>query len=213
MQEIQPDPYSSLRHAMARLQLEARGIRGPVLDVMARVPRHEFVPERYRSQAYEDRPLPIGNEQTISQPYIVALTVAALELGASQSILEVGTGSGYQTAVLCELAGHVYSIERHKKLAESAQENLVRLGYNNATIVHGDGSLGLPEYAPYNAIVVSAAARSIPRPLLDQLQEQGRMVIPVGPSDAQQLQLVRKIAGEVRIETLEDCRFVPLIAD
>lgn len=211
MQEIEPDPFSSLRHAMVRFQLAARGIKGPVLDVMGRVPRHEFVPQRYRSQAYEDRPLPIGNDQTISQPYIVALTVAALRLDASNSVLEVGTGSGYQTAVLCELAKHVYSVERHKELAESAHETLARLGCKNATIVHGDGSLGLPEYAPYDAIVVSAAARRIPPPLLDQLQEQGRMVIPVGPSEAQQLQLVCKIAGNVSIETLEDCRFVPLI--
>lgn len=198
---------------MALSQLAARGINDKLLLVaMARVPRHEFVPDRYREEAYEDRPLPIGKEQTISQPYIVAATIGALHLSGHSRVLEVGTGSGYQTAILAELSDHVYSIERHEDLAVSARAALERLEYRNITIITGDGCLGYAEHAPYDAIAVSAAAAQIPQPLLDQLAEGGRMVIPIGPADAQQLQLVNKVNGNLRIHVLENCRFVPLIA-
>lgn len=210
---IQSDPFFEKRQAMVQIQLAARGIQDArVLNAMARVPRHEFVSESYRDQSYEDRPLPIGKEQTISQPYIVAVTAAALNLSQSSRVLEVGTGSGYQTAILAQLASHVYSIERHQELALSAKGTLERLGYRNITVLVGDGSLGWANGAPYNAIAVSAATARIPQALLDQLHEDGRLVIPVGPRDTQQLQLVRKVNGNTHIQVLENCRFVPLIA-
>lgn len=197
---------------MVESQLRARGIRDErVLAAMFRVPRHEFVPEEYRDQAYEDHPIPIGEGQTLSQPYIVAVMLEALALESSDVVLEVGTGSGYQTALLAELTKQVYSVERHESLARAAQATLIRLGYTNVEIVLGDGSHGLPERAPFDAIVVSAAAPQIPPPLFEQLREGGRMVIPVGPAHAQELQLVRKQAGQPVVATLEGCRFVPLI--
>jgi protein-L-isoaspartate(D-aspartate) O-methyltransferase len=212
--ETHPDRFEAQRQGMVSLQLRGRGIRDErVLEAMARVPRHEFVPEGYRDQAYEDHPIPIGEGQTISQPYIVAVTLEALSLQPSEMVLEIGTGSGYQTAILAELTRHVYSIERHEPLARGAQAVLARLGYRNVTIVVGDGSRGLPEKAPFDAIVVSAAAPHIPVSLFEQLRESGRMVIPIGPPEAQELQLVRKQAGQPVIESLEGCRFVPLIGD
>jgi len=210
--EIHSDRFAAERQNMVGSQLRARGIRDErVLDAMARVPRHEFVAERYRDQAYEDHPIPIGEGQTVSQPYIVALMLETLLLEPSSSVLEIGTGSGYQTAVLAELAAHVYSVERHPQLAREAEATLARLGYNNVTILVGDGSQGLPTLAPFDAIVVSAAASQIPAPLFEQLREGGRMIIPVGPADAQELQLVRKAQGQPVIDRLEGCRFVPLI--
>ena len=209
--EIHPDRFTVERQNMVESQLSARGIRDPrVLDAMARVPRHEFVAERYRDQAYEDHPIPIGEGQTVSQPYIVALMLETLSLEASR-VLEIGTGSGYQTAVLAELCAHVFSIERHAQLAREAEAALVRLGYRNVTVIVGDGSQGLPEFAPFDGIVVSAAAPRIPSALFEQLQEGGRMIIPVGPAEAQELQLVRKLEGQPTIDRLEGCRFVPLI--
>jgi protein-L-isoaspartate(D-aspartate) O-methyltransferase len=197
---------------MVRSQLQARGIQDlRVLDAMIRVPRHEFVDERYWDQAYEDHPIPIGEGQTISQPYIVAITLEALVLESSHLVLEIGTGSGYQTALLAELARHVYSMERHPSLAHRAEITLARLGYANVSVVVGDGSEGLAEHAPFDAIAVSAAAPEIPSPLFAQLREGGRMVIPVGPAEAQELQLVRKQEGKRLITVLEGCRFVPLI--
>jgi protein-L-isoaspartate(D-aspartate) O-methyltransferase len=210
--EIHPDRFTVERQSMVESQLRARGIRDPrVLDAMARVPRHEFVAERYRDQAYEDHPIPIGEGQTVSQPYIVALMLETLSLEASSKVLEIGTGSGYQTAVLAELYGHVFSIERHAQLAREAEAALVRLGYRNVTVIVGDGSQGLPEFAPFDGIIVSAAAPRIPSALFEQLPEGGRMIIPVGPAEAQELQLVRKLEGQPTVDRLEGCRFVPLI--
>src|SRR5580698_2814218 len=157
-----PDPTAA-RQLMVDSQLRARGISDPrVLDAMARVPRHEFVPEPYRSQAYEDHPLPIGDDQTISQPYVVALMLESLQLSPEDKVLEVGTGSGYVTALLAELAAEVFSIERHASLAESARTLLVGMGYANACVVTGDGALGLAACAPFDAILVSAAALRVP---------------------------------------------------
>jgi len=206
------DSFLAQRRSMVELQLRARGIRDErVLAAILQVPRHEFVSGEYRDQVYEDHPIPIGESQTLSQPYIVAITLEALALDPTNVVLEVGTGSGYQTALLSELARQVYSVERHASLARAAQATLARLGYANVEVLLGDGSRGLPEHAPFDAIVVSAAAPQIPPPLFEQLCEGGRMVIPVGPPQAQQLQLVRKQAGLPVITDLEGCRFVPLI--
>jgi len=210
--ETQIDSFLAPRRSMVDSQLRARGIRDErVLTAMLHVPRHEFVLENYRDQAYEDHPIPIGQGQTLSQPYIVAIMLEVLALDPSDAVLEVGTGSGYQTALLSELARHVYSVERHASLARTAQATLARLGYTNVEVILGDGSHGLPEQAPFDAIVVSAAAPQIPPPLFEQLREGGRMVIPVGPPHAQELQLVRKQAGQPVVTDLEGCRFVPLI--
>jgi protein-L-isoaspartate(D-aspartate) O-methyltransferase len=210
--ETQTDLFVAHRRSMVESQLRARGIRDErVLKAMLRVARHEFVSAEYRDQAYEDHPIPIGEGQTLSQPYIVAIMLEAVTLDLSNAVLEVGTGSGYQTALLAELTRQVYSVERHASLARAAQATLARLGYKNVEVLLGDGSRGLPERAPFDAIVVSAAAPQIPPPLFEQLCEGGRMVIPVGPAHAQELQLVRKQAGKPVITNLEGCRFVPLI--
>ncbi len=207
-----PDAFAVDRHRMVETQLRARGIRDVrVLDAMDRVPRHLFVPENYRAQAYEDHPIPIGENQTISQPLIVAITLDALALAPGDTVLEIGTGSGYQTALLAGIVRRVYSIERHASLAGQAEKTLLRLGFRNVTVVTGDGSHGLADYAPFDAIAVSAAAPQIPTSLFQQLKEDGRMVIPIGPEAAQQLQLVRKTQGVPAITVLEPCRFVPLI--
>jgi len=208
----QAEAYRDQRLLMVAEQLRDRGIRDErVLEAMARVPRHEFVQPDQRDEAYEDHPLPIGEGQTISQPFVVAAMLEALALRPEDVVLEVGTGSGYETAVLAELVRKVYSIERIASLAERAQKALERLGYNNVTVVHGDGSQGLPEAAPFDAIVVSAAAPQVPRPLLEQLCDGGRLVIPVGSGFAQELQLVRKIGDKASILYLDGVRFVPLI--
>jgi protein-L-isoaspartate(D-aspartate) O-methyltransferase len=205
--------YSALRQRMVEDQLRRRGIADPrVLDAMLRVPRHEFVPAGYRDQAYEDHPLPIGESQTISQPYIVALMLEALTIRDTDRALEIGTGSGYVTALLAELAKEVISIERHATLANSAQEKLISLQYKNIRIFHADGSRGLSESAPYDVIIVSAAAPDLPRELVDQLAEGGRMILPVGLGKSQQLQLIQKRNGEATIQRGEMCLFVPLIA-
>ena len=209
-----PALYSSLRHQMVDSQLRARGVTDErVLAAMERVPRHEFAPERYRDQAYQDHPLPIGESQTISQPYIVALMLEALELLPTDRVLEIGTGSGYVTALLAELTAQVISIERHESLAQSARALLAALGYSNARVVTGDGTRGFPEAAPYDAIIVSAAALAVPPALVAQLAEGGRMIIPVGADDAQQLRLLRMENGQPRIQFRELCRFVPLITE
>lgn len=206
------DRFSNLRREMVDAQLRARGIRDPrVLDAMLRVPRQEFVDAPYRSEAYDDHPLPIGEEQTISQPFIIAISLQALELDGTESVLEIGTGSGYQTALLSLLAREVYSVERHPTLAENAAITLTRLGLGNVTIEVGDGSRGWPEHAPYGAILVAAAAPKLPESLVQQLAEGGRMVIPVGQPHTQVLQRVRKNQGKALIEPMEGCRFVPLI--
>ena len=210
--QLHPDRFLVERQNMVETQLRARGIRDErLLRAMATVPRHEFVEPRYRDQAYEDHPLPIGAGQTVSQPYIVALMLEILQLEPSSKVLEIGTGSGYLTARLARLSARVYSVERHPQLAREAEDTLSRLGFSNITVLVGDGSKGLPEHAPFDAIVVSAAASQIPAPLLDQLREGGRMIIPVGPSEAQELQLIQKREGKPLITVLEGCRFVPLI--
>ena len=209
-----PALYSTLRHQMVNSQLRARGIADErVLTAMERVPRHEFAPEQCRDQAYEDHPLPIAEGQTISQPYIVAIMLESLQLSPTDRVLEVGTGSGYVTALLAELASQVISIERHRSLADSARALLVALGYSNAKIVAGDGTQGFPEAAPYDAIIVSAAAPGVPPAVLGQLAEGGRMIIPVGAEETQQLHLVRIENGQPKIELRELCRFVPLISE
>jgi protein-L-isoaspartate(D-aspartate) O-methyltransferase len=211
--EPNPDRFTLERQKMVEGQLRARGIRDArVLRAMEIVPRHEFVEPGYRDQAYEDHPLPINAGQTVSQPYIVALMLEILQLEPSSKVLEIGTGSGYQTAVLAAISDHVYSVERHPQLAHEAHETLLRLGFSSPVLSVGDGGEGLPEYAPFDAIVVSAAAKQIPAPLFDQLREGGRMIIPVGPHEAQELQLVRKREGKSLITMLEGCRFVPLIS-
>jgi len=205
--------FAAQRAQMVRVQLAERGVRDErVLEAMRFVPRHEFVLEALQDRAYEDHPLPIGCEQTISQPYIVALMLEHLTLKPSDRVLEVGTGSGYVTALLSTLCAEVYSVERHDELAAKAEVRLERLGYSNVKINVGDGTLGWPEHAPYDAILVSAAAAEVPPALVAQLREGGRMIIPVGPAVTQDLQLVRKIEGAPEIVRLEGCRFVPLIS-
>jgi len=206
--------FSQRRRQMVDKQLLQRGIRDErVLTAMARVPRHEFVADPYRAQAYDDNPLPIGEGQTISQPYIVALMLEMLEVSEEDIALEIGTGSGYQTALLAQLSRHVYSIERHAALAAKAQAVLAKLGYTNVTIEVGDGSKGLPAHAPFDGIVVSAAAPDLPQALFEQLKEGGRLVVPVGPTEAQFLQLVTKKEGKPVLSEQIPCRFVPLIGE
>jgi len=183
-----------------------------VLDAIAVVPRETFVPAEYRHWAHLDEPLPIGAGQTISQPYIVALMTQALEVDPADRVLEIGTGSGYQTAILAELAGEVYSVERIAWLARLAQERLNALGYRNVHVRVGDGHLGWPEHAPYDRIMVTAAAAFIPSALIDQLAEGGRMVIPVGRAQGvQNLYLVQKMDGRTSERNLGAVRFVPLL--
>jgi protein-L-isoaspartate(D-aspartate) O-methyltransferase len=201
--------------AHARSATDALGrdyIDPKVLAVMSRVPRHEFVSERYEHQAYEDRPLPIGHGQTISQPFIVALMTDLLQVGPDATVLEVGTGSGYQAAVLAHLVREVHTIEIIPELAESAAERLDRVGYANVRTYTGDGYYGVPEPAPYDGIVVTAAAHQVPPPLIQQLKPGGIMVIPVGGGFAlQHLMLVEKDAdGRVRTRQTLPVRFVPL---
>jgi protein-L-isoaspartate(D-aspartate) O-methyltransferase len=209
---FQSDSLHLQRERMVRTQLAERGIRDVrVLDAMSKVPRHEFVPETFRQDAYEDYPLPIGEGQTISQPYIVAAMLQHLALQATERVLEIGTGSGYVTALLSLLCAEVYSVERHAQLAILAESTLYRLGYRNVKIRVGDGSQGWPEYAPFDAILVSAATHEMPPALFAQLREGGRMMVPVGPPSSQELQLIRKVGGEPEVEILEGCRFVPLV--
>jgi protein-L-isoaspartate(D-aspartate) O-methyltransferase len=206
--------FANQRIAMVELQLRSRGIKGErVLDAMLSVPRHEFVPSSLVADAYADMPLPIGSGQTISQPYIVAAMLEALRVREQDRVLEIGTGSGYMTALLAELAAEVVSMERHADLAERAREALAKLEYKNVQIVVGDGSQGYSPAAPYDGIIASAAAPTVPPALMEQLNEGGRMVIPVGPPHTQQLQQVRKISGQVVITPLDPCRFVPMIGE
>lgn len=203
----------SIRRAeMIEEQIVRRGIRNPrVLEALGKVERHRFVPESEWPGAYEDHPLPIGEDQTISQPYIVALMTEALALRGRERVLEVGTGSGYQTAILAELAAEVYSIELVRSLAERARALLEGLGYRNLEIRVGDGTRGWPERAPFDAILVAAAPAQVPQLLLEQLGEGGRLVIPVGIED-QVLELHTREGGGFRRERLTSVRFVPLRA-
>jgi protein-L-isoaspartate(D-aspartate) O-methyltransferase len=210
---LQPDAEQLARRTdMVETQMRRRGIRDSrVLAAMLAVPRHAFVPVELASEAYKDEPLPIGEGQTISQPFMVASMTEALELSGSERVLEIGTGSGYQTAVLSLLAREVHTVENHQTLSAAAQERLLRLGYANVHFHVGDGTLGWPEAAPFDAIIVTAAAPLIPPPLLDQLVEGGRLLLPMGSVKTQDLARVRRHAGEIVTERLYPCRFVPLI--
>jgi len=198
---------------MVERQLRQRGITDErLLAVMSKVPRHEFVNSQNWPDAYADHPIPIPEQQTTSQPYMIAAMIQAAAIKPEDRVLEIGAGSGYQTAVLAELASQVFAVERYASLTEAARATLERLGYRNTKVVTGDGSLGLPESAPFDAIIVSAAAPRIPPALVEQLAVGGRLIVPVGESDQQVLQLLQKNAdGTTCVRTLEGCRFVPLI--
>jgi len=199
---------------MVDSQIVARGVRNPrLLDALRHIPRHEFVPPDYRYSAYADGPLPIGNGQTISQPYIVALMTELLKLRGDELVLEIGTGSGYQAAVLGELAQEVHTIERHTGLARIAQDTLTSLGYDNIQVHVGDGSNGLAEFAPYDGILVTAAAPAAPQALLDQLADGARLVIPVGGRGNQTLECWRRLGERFTCEKILSVAFVPLIGD
>lgn len=203
--------FDRLRAQMVREQLAGRDITHPrVLDAMRRVPRHRFVPQHLQFRAYTDGPLPIGHEQTISQPYIVAYMTQELQITPDDIVLEIGTGSGYQTAVLCELAHFVYSLERYPALGERAGALLDDLGYNNVEIHLGDGTQGLPDMAPFDAILVTAAAPAIPGPLRAQMADGGRFVLPTGNRLQQLLQRVRRSGDSWTVENLIPVMFVPL---
>jgi protein-L-isoaspartate(D-aspartate) O-methyltransferase len=198
--------------AMVKEQIEARGVKDPaVLEAMRNVPRDKFIPESLRHEAYEDGPVPIGYDQTISQPYIVALMTELLELTSDSKVLEIGTGSGYQAAVLSLLADSVYSIEIIPELAAKADSTLQELGYR-VTVRCGDGYRGWPDRAPFDAIIVTAAPEKIPQPLLDQLAENGRLVIPVGAYH-QELKLIRKVNGKLIEKDVAPVRFVPMTGE
>jgi protein-L-isoaspartate(D-aspartate) O-methyltransferase len=203
--------FAEERRLMVESQIRRRGVtKEDVLRAMSTVSRHEFVPPFWINQAYADEPLPIGYGQTISQPYIVAAMVAALALTGSENVLEIGTGCGYQAAVLSLMAREVHSIEILPELAEPAAERLQRLGYFNVHVHCGDGTLGWPEFSPYDAILIAAAAPSVPDPLLQQLAEGGRLIAPVGDEDKQELQVITKREGQFHVRKGGPCRFVPL---
>jgi protein-L-isoaspartate(D-aspartate) O-methyltransferase len=207
------DGFEIARKRMVDAQIVSRGIRdGATIDAFLSVPRHLFVEEALRNQAYSDYPLPIGNEQTISQPYIVALMIENLMLSPDDRVLEIGTGSGYQTAILAKIAG-VFSVERIEELAKKADGLLKQLGYNNVRIRVDDGTQGWIEQCPFDAIVVAAASPDIPRPLIDQLKDGGRLVIPVGGRSSQELVQAVKEGDEVVRRNLGSCRFVKLIGE
>ena len=206
------DDNARLRDDMLTQQLMKRGIRDErVLQAMRDIPRHLFVPARHRPMAYEDMPLPIGHEQTISQPLMVAMMTEALRLHGRERVLEIGTGSGYQAAILSRLAAVIFSIERIVELAAQARATVAILGILNVHVLVGDGSLGLPEHGPYDAIVVTAAAPKVPPALIEQLTLAGRLVIPVGDRHEQTLVRLTATSSGPQIEHLGGCRFVPLI--
>jgi protein-L-isoaspartate(D-aspartate) O-methyltransferase len=209
------DSYAEKRHAMVDHDLKARGIKDKkVLEVMAQLPRHLFVDRSLRNTAYADHPLPIGEGQTISQPYVVALMTEALKLKPSDRVLEIGTGSGYQAAVLAEIAKEVYTVEIRKSLAETATQRLKDLGYKNVKVKFGDGYLGWEEYAPFDAIIITASANHIPPPLIKQIKEGGRLILPLGSTVYHQtLTLLTKEKGELNIEQMGPVVFVPMIGE
>ncbi len=208
------DPYREARLAMVERQIKARGVKNPlVLKAMQEVPRHEFIPEGSRKQAYADRPLPIGRGQTISQPYIVAYMTQLLRLCGGENVLELGTGCGYQAAILAHIARMVYSIELYPELAEQARQNLDRLGYHNVEITCGDGTLGWPEHAPFDGIIATASGPSVPEPLKEQLAVGGRLVMPIGEYRFGQyvVRVTRGGGDNFHMERLLDVAFVPLV--
>jgi protein-L-isoaspartate(D-aspartate) O-methyltransferase len=209
---MEEDYYHKLRESMVKHQIAARGVKDPrVLEAMSRVPRHLFVPDNLADRAYDDSPLPIGEGQTISQPYMVAWMTELLEVEGSDRVLEIGTGSGYQAAILCELAAQVISIEKYPDLAREARDRLRSLGYSNITIQVGDGTLGWPQDAPYDGIIVTAGAPSVPQPLLEQLADDCKLVIPVGPSGMQMLNVIRRRGNDYQAREEGTCVFVPLV--
>ncbi len=210
------DPYHAARMAMVEKQIKARGVKNPlVLKAMQEVPRHEFIPEGSRKQAYDDRPLPIGRGQTISQPYIVAYMTELLRLCGGGNVLEIGTGCGYQAAILGHIARSVYSIELYPELAEQARQNLRRLGYHNVVIKCGDGTLGWPEHAPFDGIIATASGPSVPEPLKEQLTVGGRLVMPIGEYRFGQyvVRVTRGSGDNFHQERLLDVAFVPLVGE
>ncbi len=210
----QEQEFADARERMVEEQLSARDIVDPrVLQAMRDVPRHRFIPDDVRHLAYADCPLPIGQRQTISQPYIVALMVQLLELTGEERVLEVGTGSGYQAAVLARLARQVYTIERIPELAQRARETLCTLGVTNVTVLEGDGTQGLPQHAPFDAITVAAAAPRVPEPLQQQLLDGGRLVVPVGSREGQVLERWTRRGEDFRVERIAPVAFVPLVGD
>lgn len=205
--------YETLRSRMIS-RLESLGVTdAAVLEAMRAVPRHLFVPENIRSAAYENRPLPIGGNQTISEPFMVGVMTQLLQVRPSDTVLEIGTGSGYQAAVLAELASEVYTIECNPALAEPARRLLIQLGYDNIHVVVGDGTVGFPDAAPYHRIIVTAAAPNVPPPLIDQLAVPGRMVLPLGDRQLQELTVVSKTHEGLDSAAVFDCRFVPLVGE
>ena len=210
--EFSLDSSAAQRRTMIDTQIRKRGISSArVLEAMAAVPRHEFVPAQFRADAYADKPLPIGEGQTISQPYMVAAMTEALELTGTERVLEIGTGSGYQAAVLSLLVRQVITVENHTSLALAAQERLTNLGYANVHVHNGDGSAGFPDAAPYDAILVTAGAPEIPQVFASQLREGGRVVIPVGDRDNQELVRARMENGKLKSHVLFNCKFVLLL--
>ncbi len=206
------DPFFHLRNQMVKNQIKARGITDEkVLEAFREVERHKFVLPRYVSHAYIDSPLPIEEGQTISQPYIVALMTDELQLKKDDKVLEIGTGSGYQAAILAEICDSVYTIEIFEKLGKKAKQRFSELGYKNIRCKIGDGFLGWPEHAPFDAIIVTCAPTEIPEPLKTQLAEGGRMIIPVGDNPVQELVLLRKKRGKIRRQDILPVRFVPMI--
>jgi len=207
-----PDEYDKPRERMVRDQIERRGVSDPrVLEAMRAVPRHRFLSVDERGSAYDDTPLPIGSHQTISQPYIVAYMTAALELQGEEKVLEIGTGSGYQTSILACLSRAVYSVERIPELANRARENLRELEIDNAEVIVGDGSVGLPDKAPFDAILVAAGTPILPDPLLEQLAPSGRLIAPVGGRGVQELEFCMRIPSGIERRRLISVVFVPLV--
>ncbi len=213
MSALDDSSYAAARETMVREQIAGRGIRDPrVIEALRQVPRHLFIPAAERDRAYADSPVPIGQDQTISQPYIVALMTELVRPKPNDRVLEVGTGSGYQAAVLARLVDHVYTIELEDTLARSATAVLRELKYENVTVRTGDGYVGWPEHAPFDIVIVTAAPEHVPQPLIDQLKPGGRLIVPVGPRfTVQQLQLLEKDAsGAVRTRNVSPVMFVPL---
>jgi len=210
--QTQVADFAAQRERMVKEQIVMRGlVTERVLSALRKVPREEFVPAEYRAESYTDKPLPIGYDQTISQPFIVAFMTEALQPQPTDRVLEVGTGSGYQAAILAELVAEVYSIEIIEPLAKNAEATLQHLGYKNVHVKTGDGYKGWPEHAPFDSIIVTCAPEHVPQPLLDQLKEGGRMIIPVGAKFAQELYLFEKKNGRLQQSAVLPVRFVPMI--
>jgi len=206
--------YEILRKRMVNEQLKSRGIANRrVLDAFLKIERHKFVPEKLISNSYADFPLPIGEGQTISQPYIVALMTEELDLNGAEKVLEIGTGSGYQTAILAELVKEIYTVERFPDLSSKAKEILDGLGYKNIKFVLGDGTLGLKQNSPFDRIIVTAATKEVPKLLLEQLKEGGKLILPLGETFSQVLTLIQKHKDSIEQKKICDCVFVPLVSD